>query len=306
MKNKTVIRYITPIFAIFIATLFLIGCSREPVDIDINGKCAVIREIKNGRILFEKNPDERFPPASTAKIMTAIVAIEMLSPDTEITPSVNAVKAEPTVAGLTAGVRYRLKDMLSALLVKSGNDAAQAIAEHISGSEEAFSEIMNAKAAEIGMNDTYFATASGFPTGEKDLQYITAKDLSILMQYAARYETLLEILSVKETEMKGSDGKTIRLRTHNRALLRDDDAPWGKTGYTKEAKRTFAGVDPSLQPKIVFSILQSKELWDDIDTLGKKGIELYQGRHRSLLMDLIKWIKRQRGIEPARVTANLS
>ncbi|MFH1836631.1 MAG: serine hydrolase [Candidatus Omnitrophota bacterium] len=263
------------------------GCRHEPVDIDINAKCAIIREEKSGKTLFEKNAEERFPPASTAKIMTAVIAVEELSLYDDIIPSSDVTKIEPTVAGLKPGVKYKLKDVLSALLVKSANDAAQVIAERISGKEGIFAGLMNAKAKEIGMKNTFFATASGLPTGKKDLQHTTAYDLSVLMKYAAQYEILLGMMSAREKDIAGSDGDNIYLKTHNRALFQAADAPWGKTGYTKEAKRTFAGTDPSFEPKIVISVLQSEDLWNDILTLKRRGLELYEERRRPFLSKLI-------------------
>ena len=114
------------------------------------------------------------------------------------------------------------------------------------------------------MENTYFATASGLPTGKRDSQYTTARDLAHMMRYALRYNIILDLMSQKELEIFGSDNKVIYLKTHNKALLRSEKAPWGKTGYTKEAKRTFVGTDPSYRPVIVFGLLQSTDLWNDI------------------------------------------
>ncbi|MCK5451625.1 MAG: D-alanyl-D-alanine carboxypeptidase [Candidatus Omnitrophica bacterium] len=275
-------------------TLMATGCVREQVEININAKCAIIEERENGLVLFEKNADLRFPPASTAKVMTAVVAIENKDLDADIIISRDAVMTEPTVAGLNLGVRYKLGDLIPAILVKSANDAAVAIAENISGSETAFAILMNSKAKELRMDNTYFVTASGLPTGKKDEQYTTARDLAILMRYAARYKVILDAMSRKEMTIYGSDKKVIKLKTHNRALFKSDSAPWGKTGYTKEAKRTFIGVDPSASPKIVFSVLQSNTLWKDITTLNENGIMMYGQNHQNILSSLVTWIKSQR------------
>lgn len=281
---------------IFMTTIMLAGCGRKdiPVDISVNARSAVIMDAKTGKILFEKNADARFPPASTAKIMTAIVALDRLSLKHKIIPSKKAVYVEPTIAGLKAGVKYSLEDLLSAILIKSANDAAVVIAEESSGSEKNFAILMNQKAKEIGMENTYFATASGLPTGEKDSQYTTARDLSKMMRYAARHKLILEKISLKETNIYGSDGKRIYLKTHNKSLFKSDNAPWGKTGYTREARRTFTGVDPSMTPRIVFSLLKSTDLWNDIATLNDKGLEIYEEKSRTFFSDLTDWIKSQR------------
>ncbi|MBU1083634.1 MAG: serine hydrolase [Candidatus Omnitrophota bacterium] len=279
------------VVSLFVVAGMLAGCSEEPLTLDISGRCAVIREMKNGKVLYEKNPDDKFPPASTAKIMTALIVLEKIDPNEYIVSTPEAVKVEPTVAGLAGGVSYKAKDLISALMIKSGNDAARVIAHHIAGSEELFARMMNDKAKELGMNDTYFANASGLPAEKKDTQYITAKDLCTLMRYAAGRKDLLETMSLKQDEIIGSDKKSILLKTHNKALLKREDGPWGKTGYTKEAKRTFAGVDPSLEPKIVFAVLQSEDLWKDICALNDQGLIAYEKSHRSLLEMAIGWVK---------------
>ena len=281
---------------ILIATCILAGCRREmpEVDVSVNGKAAMIMDARNGRVLFEKASKTEYPPASTAKVMTAIVAIESMPLDGEITPGKKAVYVEPTVAGLKAGVSYKLEDLIAAILIKSANDAAVAIAEGVSGSEERFAELMNIKAKDIGMNDTYFANASGLPTGKQDKQYTTAHDLAIMMRYALRYEIIIETMSKPEMKIFGSDGREIYLKTHNKALLKEEDASWGKTGYTREARRTFAGVDPSADPHVVFSLLKSNDLWKDIRTLKNDGLVLYYLSRRTRLGDLIGWIKGQR------------
>jgi len=150
--------------------IFLSGCIQEEkkqIVIQLSARSAVIAEAKNGRILYSKNPKSKYPPASTAKIMTAIVAVENMKLDTEIIASSSISRVEPTVVPLSPGVGYKLKDLLAAILIKSANDAAVAIAEGISGSEQNFAILMNEKARQIGMENTYFVTASGLPTGKK-------------------------------------------------------------------------------------------------------------------------------------------
>ncbi len=281
---------------IFLLLTFIAGCTvrEEPIVVQVDAKAAVIAEAKNGEVLYEKDPGKRYPPASTTKVMTAIVAIEKMSLNKYIKAGKKVSKVEPTVAGLEPGVKYRLKDLLAAILIKSANDAALAIAEGVAGSEEKFVRLMNTRARKLGMDDTYFATPSGLPTGKKDSQYTTARDLAKMMRYARRYEIILELMAQKEADIYGSDGRKIHLKTHNKSLFWSDDAPWGKTGYTREARRTFVGIDPSLKPRIVFSLLKSDDLWKDITMLKNKGLELYERKHRTFLSDLIDWISSQR------------
>jgi len=289
---KRYLLYISLALLISVST----GCARttNPVEIDVNAQTAVIIDAGNGKVLFEKNADSRFPPASTAKVMTAIVAIESLSPEKEIVAGKNVARVEPTVAPLAAGVRYRLRDLLHAILIKSANDAAVVIAEGVAGSEEGFVKLMNEEAGKIGMTDTYFATVSGLPTGKKDEQYTTARDLAKMMRYALRHKAILEIMSKREARIRGSDGREIYLKTHNRALFRSDEAPWGKTGYTKQARRTFVGTDPSMTPRVIFALLRSNDLWNDITTLKDRGLELYEESHRTIISDIAEWVRLER------------
>ena len=283
---------------IIACTTLLASCTKEmpAPEIDLSAKGAMILDLKKGTVLYEKNADEKFPPASTTKVMTAVVAIENLSLSKEIVPSKKAVYVEPTVAGLKAGVKYTLDDLLSAILIKSANDAAVVIAEAVAGSEKEFAKLMNEKAKTLGMDNTYFATASGLPTGKKDSQHTTARDLAKLMRYVTRYKVVLQKMSQKDENIYGSDGKRIYLKTHNKCLFKRDNGPWGKTGYTREAKRTFVGINSSMKPEICFSILKAKSLWNDIFKLNDEGLVLYAENQRTWFSDFIDWVKAERQI----------
>jgi D-alanyl-D-alanine carboxypeptidase (penicillin-binding protein 5/6) len=296
------------IVCIGLAAILLVGCGDKKIqiDVDVNGKAAVIADAQTGEVLFQKNPDSKYPPASTVKLMTAVLAVENLPLDIDIVPSKKAVYVEPTVINLKPGVSYKLKDLIEAILIKSANDAARVIAEAVAGTEEEFAKMMNNKAAELGMENTYFVTSSGLPTGKKDKQYTTASDLIKLMRYARKYKVLLEAMSKKEEYIYGSDDSKIYLKTHNKALFKRDSAPWGKTGYTIEARRAFVGVDPSLRPKIVFAVLKTNELWSDIFELNDKGLEIYEEKNRTFVSDIIDWVKSQRQKGRERISSVLS
>lgn len=268
----------------------LAGCFREvpPLEIYVSARSAMIVEAKSEKVLFEKNADERLQPASTVKIMTAVIAMEMLPLESRIIPTGSITRVEPVNAGLEPGVQYSLKDLISAMLIKSANDAAVAVAEGVSGSEEAFVRLMNRKAKDIGMEDTNFTNASGLPAGNRSDQYTTAGDLVKMMRHALKYRFLLEIMSKKEADIYGSDNKRIHFRTHNRSLFFEEHASWGKTGYTVKAGRTFVGVDPSYRPRIIFAFLRSSSLWNDIAVLKNQGLKIYKKRHGNIF----KWGQR--------------
>ena len=275
---------------------FLSGCiqkEKDQIEIQLSARSAVIAEAKNGQVLYSKNPKTKYPPASTAKIMTAIIAIENMKLDTEIIASSSISRVEPTVVPLRPGVGYKLKDLLAAILIKSANDAAVVIAEGVSGSEENFAILMNEKARQIGMENTYFVTASGLPTGKKDEQYTTSEDLVKMIREASKYIFLLELMGKTEGVLQGSDGKEVYLKTHNKSLYGETGASWGKTGYTKEASRTFAGTDPTPRPKIVFALLKSNNLWKDIEKLKINGLELYEEKHKNIILKIVDWIRKK-------------
>jgi len=281
-------------YIILIALGVLAGCGVVPsaAKIDINAKCALIMEVKSGNVLFAKNANKRFPPASTTKIMTAIVASENMTLDTKIEVSKEAAEVEPVVAGITPGAQYALDDLLAAALIRSGNDAAKVIAEGVGSTENKFSGLMNRKAKKIGMRNTYFANASGLPTNAKDTQFVTARDLALMMRYALKNETVMETLSKKTCDITGSDGKKIHLTSINKTLFDEDNALWGKTGYTKEAKRTFVGVDASSRPRIIIAVLQSNDLWRDLSKLKSAGLELYEEKQKSIFTKIRDFLYR--------------
>ena len=240
--------------------------------LDLSAKSAIIIDIEQNKVLFKKKSYLKFPPASTTKVMTAILAIETLGLKNKVVPSKRVVQVEPTIIGLKYGVEYKVSDLIAAILIKSANDAAFVLAEAIAGSEKKFAELMNKKAKEIGMNNTHFLTSSGLPTGKKDKQYTTVEDLVKMMKYAIKYKFLLDVMSRKKAYIRGSDNKKLILSTHNKSLFSEKGKAWGKTGYTIEAKRTFVGVDPSFKPCIIFALLKSNDLWNDINVLKNEGV----------------------------------
>ncbi|MFH1878716.1 MAG: serine hydrolase [Candidatus Omnitrophota bacterium] len=283
-----------PGVAVFMIMSAAYPSGRGADEAGINAETAVIADAETGKVLYAKNPDKRFPPASTAKLMTAIIAVENMPLTQEIVPSGKVLQVEPTIAGLRPGVRYKLEDLLAAILIKSSNDAAFAIAEAVAGSEKKFAVMMNAKAKELGMENTYFVTASGLPTGKKDRQYTTATDLVRMMLHARGCKVILENMSKREAYIRGDDNRKIYLKTHNKSLLKNESAPWGKTGYTKEARRTFVGIDASFEPRIAFALLKSTDLWNDIEKLNDIGLELHERNKKNFVSDIVDWIKGQR------------
>lgn len=155
---------------------------------------AMLVDLNSGRLLYGKNIDKKIYPASTTKMMTAILAIEKGNFDDVVTASYEAIAPitlDDSQIGILVGEKLTLEQLVNALLVPSANDAANVIAVHISGSLDGFVELMNKKAKEIGMTNTNFVNTCGMHDSN---HYTTAKDLSTLAQYAMKNETFREIV----------------------------------------------------------------------------------------------------------------
>lgn len=195
----------------------------------ISAGAAIVLDTVSGRVLYEKNAYTRSSIASTTKIMTAIVAIENGNDDEDVIVSKRAAAISGSQVNLKEGKTYKLGNLLNAMMLRSGNDAAIAVAEHVGGSVEAFAEMMNRKAAEIGATNTNFVT----PHGLDDPQhYSTAYDLALITQYALKNEKFCKIVGTKNSTFEGGN-----ITNTNEMLSLYPGADGVKTGYTGQAGR---------------------------------------------------------------------
>lgn len=163
-------------------------------DLTLHSNCLLLMEKNTGDILYEKNAYEKMYPASTTKIMTAILVIENCYLNEVVTVSSSSISAVPpsySLSGLQAGEELRIEDLLYILLIPSANDVANLLAEHTSGSIPAFAELMNKKAQSLGLTGSHFTNPSG--VHDKDL-YTTAHDLAILTKYAMNNKKFMDIV----------------------------------------------------------------------------------------------------------------
>lgn len=253
--------------------LFLATFSLAPFSIasaeDIKSRAAVVMDAETGRVLYAKNPDLRLMPASTAKLMTALVVMEKTNLNDVITVSKKASSSPATKIGLRQGDNITVEALLDTALIKSANDAAVALAEATAGSEEEFVRLMNQKALALGLNNTRFINPNGLPgTG----QYITAHDLAEIMRQAIRYPLLKEILGTRVAEVFTGEGKTIFIKNTNKLLW--SELMEGKTGYTKEAGHCFAGAAERETGTIIVALLGTPSrplLWKETEDLMALG-----------------------------------
>lgn len=155
---------------------------------DITAESAILMDAASGAVLYGKDEESKQYPASITKVMTALLAIENCSMDDIVTFSneaVNGIEPGSSSAGINVGAQLTVEDTLYALMLVSANEAASALAEHISGSNEAFAELMNQRAAELGCTGTHFTNPHGLPDED---HYTTAHDMALILQQAMKYD----------------------------------------------------------------------------------------------------------------------
>ena len=204
---------------------------------DLYALSAVLMDADSGRILYEKEGEMPRPNASTTKVLTCILALENGDGDDYVQISANAAFQPQVKLGLQKGEQYYLEDLLYSLLLQSHNDSALAIAEHIGGSVEGFSDMMNAKAREIGCMDTHFITPNGLDAEDSDgTHHTTASDLALIMRYAIKNKVFLKIAQTKEYSFSDlSKKQTFSVHNTNALFSMTDGVLAGKTGFTGDA-----------------------------------------------------------------------
>lgn len=237
------------LFILFLISIFLfifINTSFANNDsLDIYSPSCILIDSDSGKILYEKNAYKKMYPASTTKIMTAILTLENCKLDELVTVSDNAVSLESvpetyTRADIQAGEILTVENLLNVLLIPSANDAAIALAEHVSGSVSEFSNLMNKKAKELGCKNTNFVNPNGV---HNENQYTTAYDLSLIGKYAMNNETFRKIVCKTSYTLPATNiySSTDRKFENTNELLSSDNYSYEyttgiKTGYTDSAK----------------------------------------------------------------------
>lgn len=208
---------------------------------------AVLMDADSGRILFAKNGQEERPMASTTKIMTCILTLEQADLETEAEASANAASQPEVHLGVRKGQKFKVEDLLYSLMLESHNDAAVILAEHVGGSVEGFARMMNAKAKEIGCDNTYFITPNGLDAqDEEGIHHTTAEDLARIMKYcildSPKAEEFLKITRTDTYSFTDCEGKSsYSCSNHNAFLKMMEGALSGKTGFTNEAGYCYVG-----------------------------------------------------------------
>ncbi len=204
-------------------------------------KSVIFSNSTKGKRLYGKEVNRKVLPASTVKVMTALLALERLPLDRYVTVSEQATHVQPSKLNLTPGEYYKVKDLVYAILLSSANDASIVLAEAISGREEEFVRLMNERAQQLGARHTKFANSNGLPSGKR-VQHTTAYDMYLIFRQALKHSFFREAIKVKYKTIYSQDGRKLALKSHNKILFSDwEKKIYGKTGYTRSAGTCFIG-----------------------------------------------------------------
>lgn len=246
------------------------GTSKFP---DISAKSYVLADANTGEVLFCHNENQRMPIASTTKVLTCLVALERVKLDDAVTVNAESCGIEGSSIYLYEGEKLYVRDLLYALMLESANDAAVCLAYHVAGSVEAFSELMNSKASELGLTNSHFNNPHGL---EDSQHYSTALDMARIWCEAMKNDTFREIVSTKTYRMDLEEEDSYRfLSNHNRLLKTYDDCIGGKTGYTKTAGRCLISGAERNGAELVMVTLNDPNDWSDHEALLDYALSLY-------------------------------
>jgi D-alanyl-D-alanine carboxypeptidase len=226
-----------------------------------------------GEILYAKNPNYLSPPASTAKLITAIVTVERANLSNVVTISPNASRVHPSKVNLKSGEKITIEALLYAALLQSANNAAVALAEAVAGTEDAFVALMNQKTTSIGARNTEFTNATGLPGRG---QHTTALDLTKIMRYSLTFPEIREILGTLTAEITTEKGRIMFLRNTDELLRSEEELIGGKTGFTGSARHCFVCAAERDKRIIIACLLGSpsrKNLWRETQHLLKEGFQ---------------------------------
>ncbi len=240
----------------------------------IHASAAILIDAETRQVLYERNADVRRPPASTTKILTAILLIEHVPPDELIEADKACSETDGSSLYMMPGEKIAAREMRYALLLRSANDACVAIAKHIAGSVEAFAEMMNRRAAEMGATHSHFSNPNGLPA--KD-HWTTARDLALIAAHAMRIPEFRETASTRYRTIKRDPrNKDTFLKNRARFLWHYPGAEGIKTGYTVTAGRCFVGSATRNGWRLISVVLNSPDMFGETRRLMDYGFTAFE------------------------------
>lgn len=269
-RIRAVLRCLCMLAACLIAAVPYHAARAE--EIDISARAAILIDAASGRVLYAKNADTRYPMASTTKIMTALLALENSAPNELVTASESAAGTGGTSIYLSAGETLSMEEMLKGLMLRSGNDAAVAIAEHIGGSVENFAARMNARAEELGA-DAHFVTPNGL---DAEGHGASARAMALIAQEALRRDDFRALVGTQRAVIPWRDNQYNRVLNNKNRLLREYEGATGiKTGFTKKAGRCLVFSAKRDGMELIGVVLNCGAWFDEAERLLDWGFEHY-------------------------------
>lgn len=295
-----------------ILILLTVLCSRIPAALsspppDITARSAILIDAETGEVLYDKKSDTRLPPASTTKILTAIIAIESGRLDEQVRVSQRAAATPGSSMHLYPGQMITLRELVTGLMLRSGNDAAVAIAEHLAGSVDEFVNMMNGKAAHLGAFNSHFRNPNGLTAPG---HYSTAFDLAWMARYALTNPIFAEIVNTRETTIEWLDrkghGHDKNLRNTNKLLWMFEEADGVKTGTTGEAGPCLVSSATRGNQRLIAVVLHDHSRWYDSMRLLKYGFDNFDLYEYAEACAVISALPVENGVVPVidAVTAN--
>jgi len=230
---------------------------------------ALMVDAQTGEVLYARNPDERLLPASTTKLMTALIVYEKLGGFKGSVAIEESDRAEPSNIPVVPGETISVNTLFHALLIESANDAARALGRYVAGSNEAFVQMMNQRALAMGCFNTHFNNPNGLPA-PAGTHYTSCADLMRIFRAVIKYPELAKILSTKEYTIVTASG-VHTLRNHNRLLGYYPGIGPAKTGWTVASRHTYACADTQNGRQILLTLLDSPNKWADAQILFNWG-----------------------------------
>ena len=276
MENKRFLFFcVFALLVLIISNCFNFNGPKTAVAEESFAKAMVLIEKNSGRVLNEKNKDEKLPMASTTKIMTALIACQNTTDFNQIV-NINdaAVGIEGSSMYLKKGEKLSVKDLLFGLMLPSGNDAAMALAYHIGGSEENFVKMMNQKAKELNLKNTHFVNPHGL---DAQGHYTSAYDLALISAEAMKNDMFRGIVATKNATIPGSDEFQPRyLHNKNRCFKFLDGCTGVKTGFTDNAGRCFVCSAERDGMELIAVVLNCQPMFEECARLIENGFEKYK------------------------------
>ena len=238
----------------------------------IAGESAIVVDVQSGRVLYAKNADQPRAVASTQKIITALCVLDAGNIDKEVVIESSDGNCEPTKLGLKAGERYSRRELLKVLMVKSANDVARSLARDVGGSQEGFSNIMNQKAASLGMRNSHFQNPNGLTLPN---QYSTARDMAIAATAAYRSPLIRSFTATKAFTFQFNDGHTRLIENTNKLLKKVPYCDGLKTGTTDASGRCLVSSGSLNGRSVIAVVLKSNtpNIWNDSEKLLRWALE---------------------------------